>query len=190
MTPHCRSTSTGPGKVSKVTKKPSTTMIIPLGLGTLALGSSFFFFVFGAFSGSPSALRFFPLLSSIFLPAFLPPFLSSSSSLSSSSLSSALRASSSRAASLARSRASLASFLRCAFSFLTFRQAAMCALVAVFRMLFLQCLHCCRSGESSRGRPVAKASRALSSSWLTTGPGEATEAAGELTFFFFSSVLC
>lgn len=54
-------------------------------------------------------------------------------------------------------------------------------------MLFLQCLHCCRSGVSSSGRPVAKASRAISSRGLTTGPGEATDIDAESSFFDFLS---
>lgn len=201
MTPHWRSTSTGPNMVG-VSADPNETRpgggeLVPLGLGTFALGSSFFFLVLGALSRSPSAFRFLPFLSSSgFLPAaFLPPTLPfglSSSSLSSSALaspfsSSALRASSSLAASLALSLASLASFLRWAFSFFSLRHCAIWAFAAVLRTLFLQCLHCCRSGLSSRGRPVAKVSRAVSSSWLTTGPGDAMEADGEVTAFFLSS---
>ena len=189
MTPHCRSTSTG-----------------PLGLGTLGLGSSFFFFFGPAFSSSPSAFLFLPptfaAAGSVFLPAtFLPAltpaggFLSPSSSLSLSSsaaaaavaagppsASSALRASSSRAASLARSRASRASFFRWAFSFLIFKHAAMCCLAAVLSTLFLQCLHCWRSGESSSGRPVANVSRAVSSRGFTTGDGDGGFAADGLAF--------
>jgi len=114
VTPHCRSTSTG-----------------PFGLAAFGFGSSFFFFAL-PLSSSPSAFLFLPLTAlSVFLPAaflvVLPAFspflsMSSSASLSSSPRASAspsaLRASSSRAASFARSRASRASFLRCAFSFL------------------------------------------------------------------------
>lgn len=182
----------------------------PFGLATLGFGSSFFFFILGPSFLSISAFLFFPPIApSIFLPptfllVVLPAFVlpgafsgASSSSLSSSAAASAtpappsptspfFLASSSLAASRARSLASRASFLRCAFSFLIRRQAAMCSLAAVLRMLFLQCLHCCRSGLSSSGRPVAKVSRAASSRGLTTGPGEAAVmalAVPDLAFF-------
>lgn len=66
----------------------------------------------------------------------------------------------------------------------------MCSFAAVLRMLFLQCLHCWRSGLSSSGRPVAKVSRAASSRGLTTGPGEvALEALAVLLLDFFSSAV-
>jgi hypothetical protein len=173
---------------------------LPLGLGTLALGSSFFFLFFGPLSGSPSAFRFFPFLSSsgffpaAFLAVLLPvTFFSAempSSSLSSSPRSmpfssSSLRCSSCLAASFALSRASRASFFLCAFSFFNRRHAAICAFAAVFKTLFLQCLHCCKSGLSSSGRPVANVSRDVSSSSLTTGPGEGAPT-GEAPFFFLS----
>ena len=48
----------------------------------------------------------------------------------------------------------------------------MCAFAVDFRIDFLQCLHCTISGLSSRGRPVAKESRALSSSCVTSGSGD------------------
>lgn len=162
MTPHCLSTSTG-----------------PLVLGAFALPSSFFFLAFGP-SSVPSAFRFLPFSS----PAFFPPFLSSSESSSLSSPS-ALRASSSLAASFARSLASRASFFRWAFSFLRRRHAAMCAVAAVFRTDFLQCLHCCKSGLSSSGRPVWNVSRALSSRGLTGGLGDSAVGGGSGAFFFF-----
>jgi hypothetical protein len=184
-------------------------------LATLGFGSSFFFFILGPSFLSPSAFLFFPprppapsvFLPAVFfvvvLPAFGAAFLSpgSSSSLSSSAAAapaapvpsspppSFFFASSSLAR--ARSLASRASFLRCAFSFLILRQAAMCSLAAVLRMLFLQCLHCCRSGLSSSGRPVAKVSRAASSSGLTTGPGEGAVMAlfADEALDFFSSAV-
>ncbi len=136
---------------------------IPFGFAVFAFGSSFFFFDFGALSGSPSAFLFFPPVSVFFPAAFLvvfpADFSTPSSSLSSSPRpspsSSFLRASSSRAASRARSLASLASFFRCAFSFFTLRHAAMCSLAAVRSMLFFAVfalLHVRAVFERSTGR--------------------------------------
>jgi hypothetical protein len=59
---------------------------------------------------------------------------------------------------------------------------------------FLQCLHCCRSGTSSRGRPLVKVSWCFSSRLLMTGLGEDAAmiepSLSLLVFFFSSAAVC
>lgn len=170
VTPHCFSTSTG-----------------PLGLGTLGLGSSFFFFFLGSplspLSSSPSALRFLPFLgpspsamplTALFLALFCPFIASSPSALSppltaAEASSTALPSSPtpsllpSEAFSLARFAASRASFFLRAFSCFALRQPRMCSAAACFSTGRLQCLQMTVSSWSSRGFPVGKAAMVFSS---------------------------
>jgi len=67
----------------------------------------------------------------------------------------------------------------------------MCSFAAVARMPFLQCLHCWRSGTSSRGRPVANVSWLASSSLLMMGLGEpAAMIESSLVALFCASAAC
>lgn len=156
-TPHCFSTSTG-----------------CFGLGTLDLGSSFFFFfAFGPLSASASAFRFFPFFAPdwsafAFTALFRAPFPFSPASSSSPF---SFRA--------AASLASLASFFLCCFSCFFFKQSRICAGAKSLATGFLQCLHWTMSGVSSRGRPFGKAASVRSSGVLTRGD------VGRFTSVFF-----
>lgn len=66
------------------------------------------------------------------------------------------------------------------------RHWAMWSLAAVGVMPFLQSLHWCSWGASSRGRPVLKVSIPVSSRSLIRGPGETAVMAPSLSFFLSS----
>lgn len=143
VTPHCRSTSTG-----------------PFGLAGF-LASSFFFFFFGSLSASPSVFRFFdffavPSSPILFFELFWP-FISPTSStpLASSSLALSF--------SFALFAASRASFFFRAFSCLARKQPRICSAPAAFRTALLQCLHIIVSSVVSLGLPVGNKAIALSS---------------------------
>lgn len=198
ITPHCLSTSTG-----------------PFGFTTFGFASSFFFFIFGAFSPSPSAFLFFPFdTATAALPAlFFAPFFkltfppppappspastSPSPSSSSSSSSPTTEFESAFSFSIVLAFVSFSSalfFLTLSFLSVVVDAALLlplhflvCSARALARKERLHDGQICRSGLSSIGRPVSKDSRTLSESWFTTGPGEATEAGvGVARAFLFS----